>query len=202
MFRSKNRAMLVVLFSLLFFNVLKAQVTTETDTLEDGTILENLPPAQPVFNAVFAELGGTGGAYSLNYDRIIYKFENIKITGRLGYSLLPIDLDLTQTFIIENNYLFGRKKKFLEAGFGMDYYRASGFKASGYREAYLKNDKYIYTMRLGYRFQNMDAEGFFFRAALTPVLEHLYDYTDPDNPVLEKSMTFQLWAGLAIGIAF
>ncbi len=184
---------------ILFAQPSSAQV--ETDTLEDGTIIK-IPPPVPVYNAFFAELGGTGGLYSLNYDRILIKYEKIKITARAGYAFMPYTGDLTQNFIAENNYLFGKAKKFIEAGLGINYYRASFYKVGETPMFTFESDQFIYAFRLGYRFQNMDAEGFFFRAALTPFCARSYNYADPLHPILEEKRKLYFWAGIALGVGF
>lgn len=65
-------------------------------------------------NNLFAEAFGNGGAYSLNYDRII--FDNL--SARFGVSLLKSNDELLQSFPILINYRFYQNSNYIELGIG------------------------------------------------------------------------------------
>ena len=135
-------------------------------------------------NGIYLELLGSGGIYSINYDRLFTP----NIGGRIGFSYFSFDADnllLSTTiylFPVSFNYFIGNGNSKLELGAGMTIitgnYDWLGLKGSG--SAVFAN------FNIGYRYQPVDG-GFLFRIGFTP-------WITPQG--------FKLWSGLSIGGTF
>lgn len=148
-------------------------------------------------NAVYLEIGGNGGYYSVNYDRIIYdNGNNFKAAVRAGIEGLPFKRD-TKSFWagflpLELSGMFGRSRHFLETGVGLtpflipknDWGKEPAY--SGYKPGA------IIPFRLGYRYQKPEG-GLFFRAGYTPFL----DFSEGRRNPLEL-----FFGGISIGKSY
>lgn len=185
--------MLKKLFILLIL-ALNTGLSAQRDSvqLEDGTVLYNLPAKRPPKNALFIELGGNGGIYSLNYDRILVNKARFRTSLRGGFALLPVDRTLDLIFVAEHNFLFGRERHFIESGLGLNYIRSLQFEAGSTNYV---SEQGIGVLRLGYRYQERMDEGLFFRAGLTPFLLQTNEHDKVES-------IFQFWMGLSAGANF
>lgn len=104
-------------------------------------------------NALFVELIGNGGAYSLNYE---YQFAS-KTVLRAGISFLPEAIAVPVTV----GQLIGESKNFLELGIGNTLVHYGSESAHG-------NVVYL-TGTIGYRYQQPDGK-FLFRIGFTPLI--------------------------------
>ena len=128
---------------------------------------------QTARNSLYVELGGNGGLYTINYDRILHRGEWFHTSARAGVyynwwggGRLGIPLEV--------NGLFGRKEHFLEMGVSFVY--SHGFEPVVHKaDPAVPSSEDIYHNfadlraigRLGYRYQKPEG-GLFFRAAYTP----------------------------------
>jgi hypothetical protein len=108
-------------------------------------------------NAVYLELGGAGGLYSINYDRLI----NDNLSIRVGYSSWAIKYLGTDTFkgiLIKLNYINGQGNSRAEYGLGIEYvqFNVHHFFGDGYYNGV------IGVGSICYRYQPKDG-GFHFR---------------------------------------
>ena len=148
---------------------------------------------KPAKVAGFIELGGNGGLYSLNLDRIYYYKEKLKISGRIGFAPHFNGIYFEQIYVLENNFILFKNPHHLELGLGASIQRR-------YNERPNELDNYFWetlvfgTGRVGYRYQKQD-DGFFLRAALTPVV------TSNDALGFHPGY-FQFWAGVSVGVSF
>jgi hypothetical protein len=160
--------------------------------LEDGTMLYNLPKKRPTKNALFIELGGNAGMYSLNYDRILINKPGFRTSVRGGFSLMPFTTDAVADliFVAEHNFLIGKEKHFIETGPGITYVRSYALDTKKHISS-----QWLGALRLGYRFQERLDEGLFFRAGLTPYLVQTNESDQPEG-------IFQFWFGVGAGANF
>ena len=128
-------------------------------------------------NTVYAEVGGNGIVYSLNYERVFYLKNKPRFCGRIGIAVFPQPFPGDGVAVVcpgEINLFWGGEHNFLEIGTGFTYNSVE--------------NAHLLIFRLGYRFQKPEG-GFLFRIAATPVLS-----SEIDQPVF--------WAGLSVGYAF
>lgn len=147
----------------------------------------------PAKNAGFVELGGNAGLYSLNYDRIYFYKEKLKISARVGFSPQPHGWQFEQVYLLENNFILFSNPHHLEIGLGATMQRR-------YNERPNEPDNYFWEniwfsiWRCGYRYQKQD-DGFFFKAGLTPaIMSKDAEGFHPDY--------FRFWLGIGIGMSF
>jgi len=147
----------------------------------------------PAKNAAFIELGGNAGLYSLNFDRIYYYKEKLKISARLGFAPHFNGIYIEQIYLLENNFILFSNPHHLELGLGATMQRR-------YNERPKQIDNYFWeniafgVARCGYRYQKQD-DGFFARAGLTPI----FMSSDAEG---FHSNYFQFWAGVSVGVSF
>lgn len=147
----------------------------------------------PAKNAAFIELGGNAGLYSLNFDRIYYSQEKLKVSARLGFAPHFNGIYIEQIYILENNFIVFSNPHHLELGIGATMQRR-------YNERPGSPDKYFWENilfgagRVGYRYQRQD-DGFFIRVGLTPI------FMSNDALGFHPDY-FQFWAGLSVGASF
>ena len=148
---------------------------------------------RPAKNAGFIELGGNAGLYSLNFDRIYYYKEKLKLSGRIGFAPHFNGIYIEQEYVLENNFILFKNPHHLELGLGATLQRR-------YNERPNEIDNYFWenilfgVARCGYRYQKQD-DGFFLRAGLTPIFMSI----DAEG---FHSNYFQFWAGLSVGVSF
>ena len=147
----------------------------------------------PAKNAAFIELGGNAGLYSLNFDRIYYYKEKLKISARLGFAPHFNGIYIEQIYLLENNFILFSNPHHLELGLGATMQRR-------YNERPKQIDNYFWeniafgVARCGYRYQKQD-DGFFARAGITPI----FMSSDAEG---FHSNYFQFWAGVSVGVSF
>ncbi|MEQ9468292.1 MAG: hypothetical protein RLN88_12840 [Ekhidna sp.] len=152
----------------------------------------------PKPNALYLELFGNGIMYSINYDRLITTSGNLKISGRVGYSYVNIDLfDEVKGNVIPVEILgwVGNNKGHVEFGVGLSsqFVETKDVSILGPTQE-TKSNAYYLTGRVGYRLQKPDG-GFLFRAGFVPMYL-LSESTSTDRP------EFVPWFGLSFGYSF
>jgi hypothetical protein len=146
-------------------------------------------------HAVYAELGGSAGIWSLNYDLMALNINNFKVGARVGFGFLregypgtTIDMHIP----ITANFMYAFKEKH-HAEFGIGTQIAS-YQIRSVQTAtdtgFVRKKEALGNMTLGYRFQSPKG-GFMFRAFYSP-----FFYQDGIY------FRYEHWAGLSIGYAF
>lgn len=118
--------------------------------------------------AVFFELLGPGGIYSVNYDtRFSKKPGGLGLRGGVSYT--QISEASLFTLPVQLNYLLGKNEKFFELGLGATYATAAlDFNDDYYDDKEDSESTVFGTMTFGYRKQPRDG-GFMFRGGASPV---------------------------------
>ncbi|PSL04876.1 hypothetical protein [Cecembia rubra] len=164
MSRSKKISLLFILLVISgFLNQVAAQKEAEMITAK---------------NVVYAEFLGNAGLYAVNYGRILYQKDRLKLSGSVGFSIIPIEgfepfypNSWSPLIPVEFSAFWGKSRHHLELGTGCfvfqdrKYLFDPEFPPTNVREV-----EYWYTsviMRIGYRYQKPEG-GFFFRAGYTP----------------------------------
>ena len=137
-------------------------------------------------NAFYIELLGTGGPYSLNYERLLSRQNIGGLRYGVGITLLPTYQGLTQRL----TKLWGKGEHHAETGLGILVARQND------PEAFDFNNRNGYVIRIhlspqvGYRYQKNTA-GLLFRATYTPWINYY-----------SGQVRFRNWAGISIGKMF
>jgi hypothetical protein len=150
-------------------------------------------PAAAARNAVFVELLGNGGIYSLNYERML--------TGQLGLRVgyaawnSPFWSEVTppnryQTVPVTMSYLLGRGERKLELGGGITFGHGRFDRSSG-RDFSFRT----LTAIVGYRSQPREG-GYLFRVGVTP----FYSFDDGEEAYPDPGFVFS--AGVSFGYRF
>lgn len=147
----------------------------------------------PAKNAGFIELGGNAGLYSLNFDRIYYYKEKLKISARVGFAPNFNGFYIEQIYILENNFILFKNPHHLELGLGVTLQRRYNEKPNEIDNYFWENILFS-VWRCGYRYQKQD-DGLFLRAGITPVVMS----NDAEG---FHSNYFQFWAGASVGLSF
>lgn len=172
-------------------------VTTQLPEEEERTLV---PTVAMQSNTVYAEVGGNGTLYSVNFDQILLTGKNFKISSRVGMGLSSsiFSGDIDPIIPVEGNIWFGKSKHHFETGIGV--VAAFGFeetlpitvqvtengtKVSQYQPGKEYTSLYAFT-RFGYRYQNTNG-GLFFRAGLNPTIT-AYAKSGGLNPKLEGNV--------------
>lgn len=146
-------------------------------------------------HAVYAELGGTAGIWSVNYDLMALNINEFKIGARVGWSFLTegyagttIDMHIPLTV----NFMYAFKEKHhIELGIGT---QIASYEIRSVKTAtdtgFVRKTEALGNCTLGYRFQSPDG-GFMFRAFYSP-----FFYQDGIY------FRYEHWAGLSVGYAF
>lgn len=142
-------------------------------------------------NAVFAEIGGKGIVYSLNFDRLFYQKNNLKLSARVGLGYIPETRVYSSALFvpISLNVMYGKKSNYVEISLGQTLrlypsYNVQGVDYPSYTESPLT------FIGLGYRYQK-DQGGLFFTSTL------LASFVQQEN-----TTKFSPWLGLGIGKSF
>ena len=146
-------------------------------------------------NAVYLELLGNGGLYSINYERALMD----NVMARVGFSYFSIGASATDgsgqdasakvtlmTAPVMANYLLGGGGHSFELGAGALVVYAGGEAESGGLSASANGVGVAGTATAGYRYQPLDG-GFLFKVGFTPLV------TDSG---------FTPWGGLSLGGTF
>jgi hypothetical protein len=128
-------------------------------------------------NSLYAEFLFPSFNYVLNYGRIFYQKERLKISASAGFSLLykkgnePIHQAYwVPVYLAEISAFYGKSKHHLELGFGFYTYREKSYIFDVNFPRNIREEPYwgkTILPRIGYRYQK-PAGGFFFRAGYTP----------------------------------
>ncbi len=148
---------------------------------------------KPARNAAFIELAGNSTLYSLSFDRIYYYREKFKMSGRLGFAVLPNGRQIEQSYIAEHCFILFANPHHLEFSAGLTLQRRYNGKPDSPYDYFWENI-WFGLWRCGYRYQKQD-DGFFFKAGLTPVI------MSRDAEGFHPGY-FQLWGGIGIGASF
>ena len=118
-------------------------------------------------HALYLELGGQGGLYSVNYDFRVLKALSLRAGfTKWVFPAIVVVADVTAVPVMINTLIGGRRAN-LELGIGFLAGTASGtdiFFGSTSSNSFL-----VATATIGYRHQSVDG-GFVFRVAFTPIL--------------------------------
>ena len=115
-------------------------------------------------NALYVEYAGSGGLYSLNYDRVIWRLDEMNGFGaRAGLSWLPLkDEGIDNILILPMmaTWLYGRTQHFLEVDAGVALRTASN--------KYEINTRPYPAFNIGYR-ARAPGSGATFRIGISPL---------------------------------
>lgn len=193
--QKKYIVLAVIGFSMLFQNRVLAQAEAETN----GEIFI-------AKNSIHAEFAGNSGGYALNYGRIIFQKNRIKLAVSAGFSMFYRRLDeriasdyWVPVFPAEITAFWGKSKHHLELGAGFYTLRNRTYI---FDEDFPNNireqihwDQFI-VGRIGYRYQRPTG-GFFFRAGFTPMIE----FNNSDT--VYKGISFiPFGLGISLGMSF
>lgn len=193
---SKKYILFVVIgFSMFAQNKLFAQSETETKA--------EIFTAK---NSLHAEFLLPSLNYALNYGRIFYQKEKLKISASAGFSLLyqKADEPIHQAYwvpgyLAEITAFLGKSKHHLEFGIGFYTYREKRFIFDEDFPRNIREEPYwgkTILPRIGYRYQK-PAGGFFFRAGYTPSIgfESIDESANGVNFI-------PFGAGISLGLSF
>ncbi len=159
-------------------------------------------------NTIYIELLGSGGLYSINYDRIFYMNKKIKISGRLGISYLPEKIDYQEDtrnlpIISQINLLKNIGLRWsIETGIGLtyivffykDYYY--GDWGQVLQDSGIERGIWI-PANIGIRYHAPN-DHYFFKLALIPVIvtkmDRFFLFTEHEALII--------WYGIGIGYSF
>ncbi|MES1245727.1 MAG: hypothetical protein ABUT39_29240 [Acidobacteriota bacterium] len=153
-------------------------------------------PATPAArNAVFVELLGNGGVYSLNYERMLTDHLGL----RVGYAAWDSPLlfegtppDRYRTVPVTMSYLLGNGERKLELGGGVTFGQGTLDRSFDTRRDFSFHNL---TAIVGYRSQPRDG-GYLFRVGATP----FYSFDDGEEAYPEPGLSFS--AGVSFGYSF
>jgi hypothetical protein len=145
------------------------------------------PPRKGLAQAVFLELLGNGGVYSVNYDRRFTKGRRDGWGARAGFGYLnisagdsvinPQNVNLL-AIPLDINYIFGNRKGALQLGFGLTYisarslgraYTFDNLDIIGGETFNYQSNGFIALLNISY-ITRAFGNGFMFRTALTPII--------------------------------
>lgn len=153
-------------------------------------------------NTVFAELGGMGFLYSVNYDHLLTVNNHFRTSlrgGLTGWWWRGGAMGIPVAFSGQ----WGKGKHFAEFGIGAMYsYGIEGEtvregRGSG-RDEYINYGGVHLFGQLGYRLQKPEG-GFFFRATFTP---WMLAYTNLEHEEVEYPSRISRWVGISLGHTF
>lgn len=175
-----HKRLLLFLFAVFFFTFTSFAQSYDSD--------------KEAKNSVYLDIMGTGGWYSLNYERIVYTNNNLGLGVSSGVSVMhfkDFDLQFNPDFSIplSLNAFYG-KKHHLEVGVGSTFASVVRADEDYFAKRYLNVNL---TMTLGYRYQKPGG-GFMFRAAYTPII--------PVYRQITENGSFKNWFSLSFGYSF
>lgn len=145
-------------------------------------------------NALYLEMGGNAYIYSVNYERILYQKNSMKLGARFGISVLPEKnfnhVDPIPVLPLEMLAIFGNSNHHVETGIGFtpflthEYYDYVGSRDNSNSRLRLGAAT---SLRIGYRYQKPKG-GFIARIGFMPIL-NLDGFLIP-------------WGGISIGKSF
>lgn len=146
--------------------------------------------SQPVnaYNSFYAEVGGNGDAYSLNYDRIVFQQDLLKAAVRVGVGtnlfFMKEEPSVYPIVPVEALGMVGRRQKHLEFGLG-------------YTRRFTDDPELLHNMyfaRIGFRYHASDG-GLVVRVAATPFVSPENEQNAPGPGLIPRF-------GLSIGRSF
>jgi hypothetical protein len=147
-------------------------------------------------NAVFLELLGNGGLYSVNFERILHDTLALRVgfatwnSPALFYEGTPPDRLTTVPVTV--SYLLGSGERKLELGGGVTFGRATRDRSSIHEKSSSFSNL---TGIIGYRSQP-PGRGYLFRAGVTP----FYSFDQGDDAYPDPGFTFSV--GVSFGYRF
>lgn len=133
-------------------------------------------------NVLHADFAWSAVGYSLNYGRIIFQKDKLKLAGSAGFSMLFQDEIesihsgyVKPVFLTEITAFSGRSKHNLEFGTGFYTYRDKRYYVDGDIPGTTTNKAFwvkSIVPRVGYRYQKPEG-GFFFRIGYTPRIDFI-----------------------------
>jgi hypothetical protein len=160
-----------------------------------GEIYDSIPPGDSTrkpHHVIYLELLGNSGLYSLNYEFIVVSKPRFKFFSRVGAGPLMQDRHLTQVYLAEENFCFGKDGRFIEAGLGLTMQR-KWVEDCELTEKFGYDNLYFGIARLGVRFQK-EERGTVFRIGITPTIY----YKDRCG----ESFYFSFFGGISYGLVF
>lgn len=137
-------------------------------------------------NAVYVELFGTGGVYSLNIDRIILESRSVTYGLRAGAGIYGDDFDVRKLSVGAYG-LTGANSHHAEFGVGGVW----GNRRNPVKTESPEENRFHFVPTVGYRYQKPTG-GLLFRASFTPFI-----------PLTSESPKHLFpWGGLSIGTSF
>jgi len=146
-------------------------------------------------HSVYAELGGTAGIWSVNYDLIALNISNFKVGARAGIGLFSegyagTTVDFYIPLTVNMMYAF-KERHHVELGIGTqiasyEIRSVSNVLDTGFK----RKTEPLGNFTFGYRYQNPGG-GFMFRVFYSP-----FFYQDGIH------FRYEHWAGLSLGYAF
>ena len=141
-------------------------------------------------NTAYIELGGNSGLYSFNYERILINTVAFKFFSRIGAGPLPNGKHLSQIYLVEENFCFGKQGKYFETGLGLTF-QHKWVEDCDETKTYAYDNLYYGIFRMGVRFQS-EANGSVFRVGLTPTMYYKDQCT--------KGFSFQFFGVISYGL--
>jgi hypothetical protein len=135
----------------------------------------------------YLELGGNGILYSINFEQVIFKKNNV-LTARLGMSYFPFWGNSFVVVPFELDYLIGRKRTSLELGVGID------FIVESYQGGSSLNFQFV--PRIGFRHYNIE-ETRYMKIGYTPIIDKGALGLESDGV-----MHLPYWFGIGFGFIF
>jgi hypothetical protein len=153
------------------------------------------PAGRTARNSLFLELGGNGGIYTVNYDRVV----NERFSVRAGVGYMSIGATVTSSngsqgsasvsmlaIPLMANFMLGNDNHKLELGGGLTLFYLSGSSSSSGNFVSGSGFAPIGSLVAGYRYVPQDG-GFTFRVGFTPLI---------------STEDFVPWGGISFGYLF
>lgn len=173
-----------------------SQYDSDLNSDNDTTTIQNDSILILKKNTIFAELGGNGFIYSINYDRLIDLSKKFKFSTRIGVHYTHyVPFQYYRTFCVpvefSGLYAICKQSHFIELGTGISY-------MSLYDQfANRQSDMFILALRAGYRFQQPKG-GMLVKVGFIPIYDFVDINPDPDAPI----HTWFFSGGLGLGYTF
>ena len=185
-------------------HVIVGGVSPELGDLPHGSVIRFATEDDGRKNSIYAEFLGNGFAYSLNYERRLYRDEKLAISTRIGIAPGFITMFTGFGLPLEANITFLRSPKghMAEMGPGFTWFYGKSKFRNEKRE--IVNTGFYnvcdVTLRIGYKY--VGPKGFLFRAAFIPTFAVVSPSIVRDNNFFPMGKTFTPWAGISVGYAF
>jgi hypothetical protein len=194
--KTKIQTVLLLLSMLVFSFCSLSQYDSALDLEKDTSSFQSDTLIKLKKNTIFAEVGGNGFIYSINYDRLIDLTTKFKLSTRIGVHYTHyVPFQHYKTFCVpvevSGLYAICKQKHFIELGTGISY-------MSLYDQfANRQSDMFILALRAGYRFQQPKG-GLFVKVGFVPIYDFVDINPDPNAPI----HTWFFSGGLGLGYTF